>query len=75
MAFKGNDRMVEVTVQPCKFCGSLNVRFSRNRFGGTMFSECECGAIVSFKMLDQSPRAFFEKWNSGAHKAEVKAVQ
>lgn len=67
-----NDRIVEVTIHPCKFCGSLKVQFSRNRFSGAMFSECECGAIVSFRMLNQSPKAFFERWNGSAHKAEIK---
>jgi len=67
-----NDRIVEVTIQPCKFCGSLRLQFFRNSFDKSMMCLCECGAVVSFKMPDQSPKAFFERWNGSAHKAEVK---
>lgn len=66
---------IEQNVEPCRFCGSLNIRFFRNQFGGSMMAECECGAIVSFKMADQSPRAFFQRWNGSKNNPVKKTVQ
>lgn len=66
---------VEQRVEPCRFCQSKALEFSRNAIG-ILFGQCRsCGAIVSFLDADQSPRNFFKKWNGNPNAVRVSSVQ
>jgi len=68
-------RYVEQRVESCPFCRSKALEFTRNAFS-TLFAQChDCGAIVSFRDSDQSPRNFFKKWNGERNAVRVTSVQ